>query len=348
MNIAVIFGGKSTEHNISIVSGTSVITNLDQEKYNIYPIYIDVNGDFYLYNKNIKNIQVLKLGEPVTDLIKIENIIEYLKKMDVVLPVLHGRYGEDGSIQGLLELISKKYVGCRILASALCMDKTMTKRILNSVGISQAKYLDIRKKGDKYIYYDQTLEEQTLTAGELITLTKKKLNFPVFVKPSNSGSSVGVNKVVEENDLISYVEEALNYDSKILIEEEILGREVECAIVGKDDLIVSTVGEVLAAGDFYSFDAKYKNVQSMTKIPASLNEDIIEKIKRIAAKAYKTCDCSGLARIDFFIKEQNQEVILNEINTMPGFTDISMFPKLMADLGLDFKSLLDYLIMHSE
>jgi len=342
--VAIIFGGKSTEHDVSIVSGTSVISNMDKNKYEIYPIYIDEFGKYFKYNKDVNDIKILKIGESLTDIEEIENIIEYLNKVDVVFPVLHGKNGEDGTIQGMLDLLNIPYVGCKVLSSSLCMDKVYTKVILDKAGIEQAKSMYIKKYNDKYIYVHNNFNELVLNVEELISKVKDYLKFPVFIKPSNSGSSVGVNKSLSEHDFIEYLEYAFKYDSKVLIEEAINGREVECAVLGNDDLIVSNIGEVLAAGEFYSFDSKYKNAESVTVIPANLDKNIIENIRMYAKKAYKACDCSGLSRIDFFVENNTNRIILNEINTLPGFTEISMYPKLIENIGISYSELIDKLI----
>lgn len=346
--VAVLFGGKSTEHDVSIVSGTSVISNMDKNKYEIFPIYIDENGKYFKYIKNIEDIKILKIGETITELEEINNINDYLKNVDVVFPILHGKNGEDGTIQGLLELLGIPYVGCKVLASSLCMDKVYTKVILDKAGIEQAKSMYIKKYNDKYIYVHNNFNELILTGDELISKVKEYLGFPVFIKPSNSGSSVGVNKSLNEFDFLEYLEYAFKYDSKVLIEEMINGREVECAVLGNDDLIVSNVGEVLAAGEFYSFDSKYKNNESVTIIPANLEEDIIDNIKMYAKKAFKACDCAGLSRIDFFVENNTNRIILNEINTLPGFTEISMYPKLIDNIGISYSELIDRLIELAE
>ena len=342
--IAVLFGGKSTEHDVSIVSGTSVISYMDKSKYDIYPIYIDKFGKYHKYTKDVNDIKILKIGENITELEEIENVIDYLNNVDVVFPVLHGKNGEDGTIQGFLELIGIPYVGCKVLSSSLCMDKVYTKVILGASGIEQAKSMYIKKYKDKYIYVHNNFNELVLSGEELIDKVKDYLKFPVFIKPSNSGSSVGVNKSLNESDFIEYLEYAFKYDSKVLIEEAIIGREVECAVLGNDELIVSSVGEVLAAGEFYSFDSKYKNSESVTVIPANLDEYIIENIKELGKKAFKACDCRGLSRIDFFVEHNTNRIILNEINTLPGFTEISMYPKLMDNIGISYSELIDRLI----
>ena len=340
MKLAVIFGGKSTEHDVSVVSGTSVIANLNQEKYQIYPIYIDKFGTFYAcpYNK-----KVLSLGEIPQNIKRIDNIFAYLKNIDVVFPVLHGKYGEDGTIQGMLDLLDKKYVGCHILSSAICMDKVYTKIILNSTGIKQADYIVVKKYQNEYKILDNSFNESIHNSVSLINFANNKFTYPIFVKPSKSGSSIGVTKVEIEDDLINAIEAAFKYDDKVLIEECIIGREVECAILGNDELIPSPIGEIKTNTSFYTYDSKYKSKDDQTLIPIDISFDITNKLKNIAKKAFCVCDCKGLARIDFFIKEDN-EIIINEINTMPGFTNISMYPKLMQEYGFDYKTLLDELI----
>lgn len=342
--IGVIFGGKSTEHDVSIVSGTSVIVNLDKDKYEIYPIYISKEGGFYKYTKDIKDIKILKVGDKVEEIEPIDNIESYLKKMDVIFPILHGRNGEDGTIQGLLEIFGIPYVGCGVLSSSVCMDKAYTKVILKVADIEQAKYMYIKKYKDKFIYIDDNFNINEMNSFELIDKVKELLKFPVFIKASNSGSSVGVNKCVDDKKFIELLNDSFKYDNKVLIEEEIKGREVECAILGNDELIASTVGEVLASGEFYSYDSKYKNKKSLTVIPANIDSDILKQIQDLAKKAYFACDCSGLSRIDFFIENNTNRIILNEINTLPGFTEISMYPKLIEESGINYKELLDKLI----
>jgi len=215
MKIAVIFGGKSTEHNISNVSGTSVIYNLDKNKYDIYPIYIDREGVFYKYTKPVNEINILKVDEDIKEIEAIDNIIEYLKDMDVIFPVLHGLYGEDGTIQGLFELLGKKYVGCKVLGSSLCMDKVYAKILFEKANINIAKSLYIKKEENKYIYIDSQFNKIDISSDKLIDLVEKELKLPVFIKPSNSGSSFGVNKAKAKEEIIKYLEEAFKYDDKV-------------------------------------------------------------------------------------------------------------------------------------
>ena len=344
MNLGVIMGGMSTEHNVSIVSGTSIIKNLNKEKYNIFPIYIDLEGRWYKYTRPLEEIEVLQVGEEPKELEKIDNEIEYLRKMDVVFPALHGLYGEDGTIQGLLELLKIKYVGCKVLASSVSMDKVYTKVLFEKAGIPQANYIYIKACNNTYTFVDKQFNEQKLELEEISEKVEKQLGYPVFVKPSNSGSSVGINKAKNSEELKQAIMYAEKYDTKILIEEEIKGREIECAVLEDEEVKASTVGEILPADEFYTFDAKYKNQASRTVIPAELEQDKIEETRNMAIKAFKAVDGSGLARVDFFIKKADNKVYINEINTMPGFTQISMYPKLWEQMGINYSELLDKLI----
>lgn len=344
MNLGVIMGGMSTEHNVSIVSGTSIIKNLNKEKYNIFPIYIDLEGRWYKYTRPLEEIEVLQVGEEPKELEKIDNEIEYLRKMDVVFPALHGLYGEDGTIQGLFELLKIPYVGCGVLASSVGMDKVYTKLIFEKAHINQAKYIYIRKYNEKYIYIDEEFNEKILELEDIAKITNNKLRFPVFVKPSNSGSSVGINKAHNIEELKNAIVEAGKYDNKILIEEGIIGKEVECAVLGNEDVISSCVGEIKSADEFYSYDAKYNNENSKTLIPAEISEENSKEIQKLAIKAFKAISGRGLSRVDFFIEDKTQKIYINEINTLPGFTSISMYPKLFEAVGISYEKLLDNLI----
>ena len=323
MKVCVIYGGMSTEHEVSLQSSKNVIDNLDKGKYKIYPVFIDKNGEWIHNDKKLKDI------------------VEFLSKMDVVFPVLHGKYGEDGTIQGMLELLKIPYVGCNVLSSSLCMDKVYAKFMFEKANINQAKYIYIK---DENIYVNEELDETRLENDEIVKLVEEKLKFPVFVKPANSGSSVGVKKANNGPELIVALQNASIYDRKVLIEEEIVGKEVECAVLGNNYPQASTVGEIIAADTFYTYDAKYNNKESKIKIPANIDEAKIDEIRKIAVKAFKALDCIGLARVDFFVQKDTDKVYLNEINTMPGFTEISMYPKLWEYSGLSYKELLNKLI----
>lgn len=348
IKLGVIFGGMSTEHDVSIASGTSVIQNLDKQKYKIYPIYIDQSGNWYEYIKPVNEITRLAVGEQITEIMPISNVIEYLKGIDVAFPVLHGLYGEDGTIQGMLELLKIPYVGCRVLGSSICMDKVYTKMVFEKARIPQAKFIYIKaiqKEGKTvFQYVDNEFKEQELSISEIAKIINETIHFPVFVKPSNSGSSVGVHKATNQQELQSALLDASIYDTKILLEEEIEGREVECAVLGNEEVKATCVGEVLSAEDFYTFEAKYQNAASRTVIPAKIEEEKLKEIQTLAIKAFKAVDGKGLSRVDFFIRKSDNQVYINEINTMPGFTQISMYPQLWEASGLSYTKLLDELI----
>ena len=331
IKLGVILGGMSTENEVSEKSANSVINNLDKTKYEIVPIYIDKKGNWFEYENK----------KPI------ENIVNYLKNLDVVFPVLHGLYGEDGTIQGMLELLKIPYVGCGIIASSIGMDKSFTKIIFEKAKINQTKHIYIKDlEEDKVTLVEVDLEEKKINLEEVIKLINDNLKFPLFIKPSRSGSSVGVNKAETNEELKNAILEAFKFDSKVLIEQGIKGKEVECAVLGNSRIGVeaSRVGEILSAEDFYTFDAKYENQNSKTVIPASITDEQQEEIRKLAAKAFKAIDGNGLSRVDFFVEDGTGKVYLNEINTMPGFTNISMYPKLMEDFGYSYSGLLDKLI----
>ena len=339
--IGVIFGGMSTENEVSVVSGESILNNLDRKKYEVFPIYIDKQGNWWKY---IENTKKREFGEEVEIKERIENFVEYLKNLDVIFPVLHGLYGEDGTIQGLFELLKIPYVGCKVLASSVGMDKVYTKIVFEKAGLNQTPYEYVRKYKDKYIYVDKDFNESIITVEEIAEKAIKNLKFPMFVKPSNSGSSVGVRKAENKNELIENIEYASGFDNKVLIEQGINGREIECAVLGNEEVIASCIGEIKAADEFYSYDAKYKNEESKTEIPADLPEEISEEIRKLAIKAFKAIDGKGLSRVDFFVENETNKIYINEINTLPGFTSISMYPKMFEASGISYKELLTKLI----
>ena len=343
IKVGVIFGGQSTEHDVSVVSGSSVIKNLNKEKYEIYPIYISKKGEWFHYMKPVQDIEIFEIGEQPKEIEKISNEFEILKKQDIIFPVLHGLYGEDGTIQGLLELLKVPYVGCKVLASGICMDKVYAKMIFEKAHINQAKTVVINAKNG-YTYVDEELNNISTNLEGICDIVNKKLKYPVFVKPANSGSSVGVSKAENNEELKNSIQEAVKYDTEILIEQGINGKEIECAVLGIDNVEASCVGQILSADEFYDYDSKYKNAESKTIIPADVSKEISEKIRETAIKVFKAVKGSGLARVDFFVDKETNEIYLNEINTMPGFTNISMYPKLWENCGLTYSELLDRLI----
>ena len=345
VNLGIIFGGVSPEHEVSIISGLSVIKNLNKRKYNIKQIYIAQDGTWYEHKKFLEPSGIEETKEAVIKNIeKISDVFEYIKNLDIIFPVLHGKNGEDGTIQGLLEILGKKYIGSRVLASSLGMDKAYAKIIFSKANIPQAKSVYIKKFSNNYIYVDGQFEEAVNTLEQTVERVSKTLNFPMFVKPSNSGSSVGINKAHTEEELTQYIQTASDYDRKIVIEEAINGRELECAVFGNEEVYASGVGEILPDDEFYSFDAKYKSEKTKTIAKAEIPEDVVERIRTFAVKAFKAIDGKGLARVDFFWNEENDIVYINEINTMPGFTPISMYSKLWEVAGIKYHDLLENLI----
>ena len=329
IRLGIVYGGISTEHDVSEMSAKSVIDNLDKEKYEVHEIYINKYGKWFENNKGEKN--------------EIYNLVWTLKELDVVFPVLHGLGGEDGTIQGMLEMLKIPYVGCGVLSSCVGMDKIYTKIIFEKAGIEQAPYMYIKKNENGYVIINNKFEEEEFKIEKITD----KLKFPMFVKPSNSGSSVGVKKATNNSELKMAIENAGQYDDKILVEHGIDAKEVECAILDGKEIIASTVGEIISAEEFYSFDAKYNIPESKTVIPAKIEKDKIEEVRKLAIKAFKAIDGKGLARVDFFVEKETNKIYINEINTMPGFTEISMYPKLFEAIGITYTELLDRLIQNA-
>lgn len=326
IKLGIIYGGISTEHDISVMSAKSIIENLDKEKYEIHEIYINEYGKYFEKGSGERE--------------EIYNLVWTLKDLDVVFPVLHGLGGEDGTIQGMFEMLKIPYVGSGVLASSIGMDKVYTKVIFEKARIDQAPYIYIKKNKDGYAIIDEKFEEEEFKIEKITD----KIKFPMFVKPSNSGSSIGVKKATNNSELKMAIEHAGKYDNKILVEQGIDAREIECAVLEDKDIIASTVGEIISAEEFYSFDAKYNIQESKTIIPAEIEESKMEEIKKLAVKAFKAIDGKGLARVDFFIEKETNKIYINEINTMPGFTKISMYPKLLEAIGITYSELLDKLI----
>lgn len=341
INVAILFGGRSAEHEVSLRSAKNVIDAIDKEKYNPILIGIDKFGRwllndssrFLLNSEDPKLIKLNKSSDRVAlvpqsngEIVNFSNP-ESKKTIDVVFPILHGPFGEDGTVQGLLKLANVPFVGASVLGSSVGMDKDVMKRLLRDANIPIAKFL-VFKDGDAIDFEEVVLE----------------LGLPFFVKPANLGSSVGINKVKDKRDFKKATAEAFQYDRKVLIEEYIKGREIECAVLGNDTPMASVPGEIMANDEFYSYEAKYIDANgAIIKVPAGLDEKTKEKIQEAAIKTFKVLSCEGLGRVDFFLKE-NGGIIVNEINTMPGFTSISMYPKLWEASGICYKDLIDKLI----
>ncbi len=345
--LCVIFGGQSPEHEVSRKSVTSVLNNLDENKYDIDVLGITKDGEWFLYDGDRTNIiggeweadTEHKHHAVVSPDAKDKAILVFdengIKKIhpDVIFPVLHGEYGEDGTIQGLFELSHIPYVGMGVLASANGMDKIYSKMVFSSADIPQADWVVYRKGEDM---------------DECVKKVEEKLGYPCFVKPACTGSSVGVGKAHDRQELKDAVQNALNFDRKILIEENIDGHEVECAVLGNDDPKAAEVGEIKPTVEFYDFDAKYNDNSTELQIPADIPEETKSLIREYAVKAFKALDGQGLSRVDFFVKYSDGSVVLNEVNTLPGFTNISMYPKLWDACGLGYGELLDRLIALAE
>lgn len=340
-NICVVFGGISSEHEVSKMSAKTVLSNIDYEKFNVYPIFITKDGSWKLFEGEIKDVAAKNPEEyAASDAIISPDradkcLIKFNKDgkaekihIDAAFPVLHGKYGEDGTIQGLFSLAGIPYAGSGVVGSGVCMDKCMAKILFENAGINQAKWVEV-KKGDE------------LNAK----LVEEKLGYPVFVKPSAAGSSVGVTKANNEAELKAAVEFAFEHDYKVLIEEAINAREVEISLIGNLSPECSPyAGEIMPAKEFYDFEAKYEDESSKLMLPAPISEDTLKHIKACAVRAYKICECRGFARVDFFVEKTTGEVYLNEINTLPGFTEISMYPKLWSLSGISIKELITRLI----
>lgn len=323
IKLGLIYGGVSTEHEVSISSYESIVNNIDKDKYEITSFYISKDGTWFTDGKRTKDV------------------FNSLKEMDCVFPILHGKNGEDGNIAGMLEIIGVSYVGCKTLSSAICMDKVITKKLLEKANISVAKYMFIKKINDNF-YWVQDNYDYVLLDKEILDLSVSTiLNYPVVVKPSRSGSSVGVSVANDYLELENAINEASIYDDKILIEEFIDGKELEVAVLGNNDLIVSNIGNIIPDEIVYSYNSKYKG-NSKTVVLNTIEENLESKIKNIVLTTYKVLDCSGLARVDMFLI--GNEILVNEVNTMPGFTSISMYPKLMESINISYTDLIDRLI----
>lgn len=336
--LIIICGGQSSEHIVSRMSCTSVLENINREKYEITIVGIDKDGTWYILDNHQTDLTTDSWLENST---KSMDIYGLLQKQDVALPILHGLYGEDGTIQGLFELAKLPYVGCRVLSSSVSMDKIYTKKILETVGIPQVKSLYVKKRYDgKLVVVTNQFEELEDIEQEVST----KLGYPCFIKASNSGSSVGCYRVDTKETLLEKLTEASKYDRKIVVEECVDCIELECAVLGNDNPIVSRVGQIMPHGEFYTFESKYEDNESKTCIPALVEQSIQDKIREYALTVFKAMDGHGLARVDFFLDKKTNNIYLNELNTMPGFTKISMYPELIMDYGISYSELLDQLI----
>mgnify|MGYP003393949831 CR=1 FL=1 len=342
LRVGIIFGGKSAEHEVSLQSAKNVIDALDKDKYEPVLIGVDKVGRWHLQDEgnfllNASNPKLIKLNESrrflatvpdqQTKSLMVLSQDKVASSIDVIVPILHGPFGEDGTVQGLLKLMDVPFVGSGVLGSAVAMDKEITKRLLREAGIPVAKFLTL--SGSEQISFDKT---------------EKFLGLPVFVKPANMGSSIGVSRVTNKKELTRAINLAFQYDRKILIEENVKGREIECSVLGNETSIASLPGEIILHDEFYSYEAKYIDEHGATlDIPAKLPKATIRKIQNMAIATFKALNLEGMARIDFFLRD-NGKLLVNEANTIPGFTNISMYPKLWEMSGIPYSKLIDILI----
>lgn len=336
--IGVIFGGCSPEYNVSLESAYSVITNINKEKYDITLIGITKEGDWFKFEGDLENIKndnwlqkgkctkvVISSSKSDKGIIEIKNNNTNLIKLDAIFPVLHGKNGEDGTVQGLIELSEIPLIGCDILSSSLCMDKYLSHKLVQSYGIKVANSILINGK-------TKDIDKEI-----------QKLNFPLFVKPVRAGSSFGITRIENETEIEQAIKEALKYDTEIIIEENINGIEIGCAILGNEDLIVGEIDEIELSNGFFNYTEKYTLKTSQIHVPARIDKEIVQKAKETAKQIYKILKCKDFARVDMFLTPNN-EIYFNEINTIPGFTSHSRYPNMMKQIGMSFEELVDKII----
>lgn len=332
--VAVVFGGTNAEHEVSLVSAKGIIENLDSSKYEVLSVLITKENEWVVTRELSTNYQQVladKIQSSNHSITSIKNVLQE-GRVDVVFPVLHGPYGEDGTIQGMLELLRLPYVGSGVTGSAICMDKVLQKQLCQAAGISVPMYVWFTK-------------QQWINKTFPIVNFAEDLGYPLFVKPANQGSSVGVTKAHHRKELLNGIKQALTRDTKVIVERAVPNaREIECSILGNDDPEVSVLGEVIPNREFYDYEAKYLDEKSRIIIPADLPTRLTTKIQQAARASFTVTDCAGLARVDFLIDGKTNKCYLSEINTMPGFTPISMYPKLWEASGLSYPHLLDRLI----
>ena len=344
-NVCILFGGISPEHAVSLRSAESVLNHIDQNKYNVFPVGITRDGQWILFRGsdysclpaetwmhqkgNCKAILSPARGQGLLCLTE-ESLVQ--EHIDVVFPVLHGENGEDGAMQGLLQMAGIPYVGPHVAASAVAMDKTLTKLVVDQAGVTQAAWELVRR-------------EQLETGAEAVLNTlEARFAYPMFVKPAGTGSSVGVSKAADREALAKALTDAAKFDRKVLVEEFIHGREIEVAVLGNENPVASICGEIDSGADFYDYDAKYITDTSTAYVPARIPEDVQETVRNAAVKVYSAIGCQGLSRVDFFVTYEDNRVVFNEINTLPGFTSISMYPKLFEASGIPYSDLIDRLL----
>ena len=345
LSVCILFGGMSPEHDVSLRSAESVLNNIDHSKYNVIPMGITREGEWIIFGGN--DYSELPAGtwmnNPKNDrgaispvrgqgLLRFEDDCVVRERIDVVFPVMHGENCEDGAIQGLLQMAGIPYVGPHIAASAVSMDKTLTKLVVDQAGVPQAAWHLVRR------------HEVKSHMDHVIEVLEKKFQYPMFVKPAGTGSSVGVSKAANREALDKALHDAAKFDEKILVEEFINGREIEVAVMGNSSPVASCCGEIDSGAEFYDYDAKYVTDTSTAYVPARISEEVEEQVRELAVQVYSAIGCQGLSRVDFFVTYEDNRIVFNEINTLPGFTSISMYPKLFDASGIPYPQLIDELL----
>jgi D-alanine-D-alanine ligase len=329
--LGVIYGGKSSEHEVSLRTAFSIMEAIDYGKFDVVPVYIQLDGVWIkgdTYTNKPDSVLSLRLSNNYRSL----PVFELSKEIDVFFPVIHGPYGEDGTLQGMLEMLDVPYVGCGVLSSSMGMDKVMMKKVFASVNLPQCHFLSFTRK------------EITTTLNSITEEIEREIGFPCFVKPVNLGSSVGISKAKNRESLVDALQLAAKFDNKVIIEQLVEGREVEIGVLGNENLKTSVVGEVRSVGEFYDYAAKYKNIGTELDIPARIPTQVVDRMEDMAKVAFKALECSGLSRVDFFWNEETDSLFINEINTMPGFTPFSMYPMLFKEAGISYAQLIEELI----
>jgi D-alanine-D-alanine ligase len=329
--LGIIYGGKSSEHEVSLRTAFSIMEAVDYDKFEVIPVYIQLDGNWVqgsTYTSKPASVNTLRLDKANDPL----SVFKLAKEVNVFFPVIHGPYGEDGTLQGMLEMIDVPYVGSGVLGSAMGMDKVMMKKVFDSVGLPQCKFLSFTRK------------EISTSISAIAEKIEQELSYPCFVKPVNLGSSVGISKAKDRESLNEALNIAAKYDKKVIVEAFVQGREVEIGVLGNEQVKTSVVGEIRSVGEFYDYAAKYKNIGTELDIPARIPSDVAERISEIAKKAFAALECSGLSRVDFFWNDKTDALYINEINTMPGFTPFSMYPMLFKEAGIPYAQLIEELI----
>jgi len=339
IRLGIIFGGRSVEHEVSIVSARSILNAVDQAKYEVVPLGVTREGQWLspieawpALQREAKLKQLMAPGSEERHLILSTKLAEAVEQVDIVFPIIHGTYGEDGTLQGLLEMANIPYVGAGVLGSAVGMDKAIMKALFRQQSLPVADYLVTTRR------------EWRTDPEKAVSNVEKSLSYPCFVKPANGGSSLGISKARNREELWAAIELAAQYDRKVLVEQGLDAREIECSVLGNDEPIASVPGEIVPANDFYDYQAKYQSDQTQLLVPAAVPEDTAAQVQNLAVRAFRAIDCAGLARVDFFLTRNTGEVYLNEINTLPGFTQVSMYPKLWEATGIGYSELIDRLV----